>query len=649
MIMQIRSIILYNPDGRTRSINFHLGKVNIITGKSSAGKSTVIDIIDYCSGRSDFRIPEGPIRESVAWYAVLYQIGETQVFIAKPKPEDNASSLSQLYFEAGASIPMPSLEQLRINSTDAAVNEYLTRLLGVSPNINIPEEGQTRAPIEASLKHTKYYLFQKQSVIANQDVLFHRQSEPFVPQAIKDTLPYFLGAIQEDRLKIVQEYRTVKRDLKLFEKRLEESEGIVTNEAHTAQMLFSECQQVGLVDANLLPSNPAHLLEILRGCLNWTPSKNNIAENDLVPSLQTKRDNVKNALYEKSDQIKVAESFADESEGYSKEANVQKQRLESIKLFSNTNHSTGTCPLCNNKLENAVPAIEDINKSLQSLSQSLQNVNRERPKLNEYVQKLKDEHSDIRKELLSIENEISALQNENEESKRLRDENSRRAKIVGKVSLYLDSIKSSSEISPLRSQIKSLKDKIEEYERLLDPQEIEDRKASIESMLSKDMSEWAGTLNLEHKGCPYRFDIDKLTVIADKNGRPVIMGKTLGGGENWLGCHIITLLALHKFFIAENRPVPNFLILDQPTQVYFKPDKYKALEGLKGELKDEDTLAVDRLYAFLFSFCEKLNGAMQIIVLDHANLDNQKFQDSLVEEPWRQKNALVPFDWIENN
>jgi hypothetical protein len=36
----------------------------------------------------------------------------------------------------------------------------------------------------------------------------------------------------------------------------------------------------------------------------------------------------------------------------------------------------------------------------------------------------------------------------------------------------------------------------------------------------------------------------------------------MGGGSNALGCHLICLVALHRFFIKYKRPVPGFLVLD---------------------------------------------------------------------------------------
>ena len=43
--MQIRELVLYGYNGKVRHLPFALGKVNIITGRSKSGKSSIGDII----------------------------------------------------------------------------------------------------------------------------------------------------------------------------------------------------------------------------------------------------------------------------------------------------------------------------------------------------------------------------------------------------------------------------------------------------------------------------------------------------------------------------------------------------------------------------------------------------------------------------
>jgi hypothetical protein len=123
-----------------------------------------------------------------------------------------------------------------------------------------------------------------------------------------------------------------------------------------------------------------------------------------------------------------------------------------------------------------------------------------------------------------------------------------------------------------------------------------------------------------------------------------------GSAENWLGCHLILLLALHAYFVDRRRPVPGFLILDQPSQVYFPSlDAYRALDGELANLEEvgADVIAVQRMFDFFFDIVDKLYPGLQLIVTEHANLPDDRFQRSLVEEPWRGDRALIPQSWLE--
>ena len=163
------------------------------------------------------------------------------------------------------------------------------------------------------------------------------------------------------------------------------------------------------------------------------------------------------------------------------------------------------------------------------------------------------------------------------------------------------------------------------------------------------MNQGANLLNLEYKNSPHRIDPKKLTVVADRPSGSVSMER-MGSGENWLGCHLIALLALHKYFVEENRPVPHFLILDQLTQVYFPSDKFPQDQIFSEDslTKDDDRKSLENIFDLIFNICEKLNPNFQIIILEHADLEkNQKFQNSLIEEFWSDGKALIPQEWLK--
>lgn len=267
--MKIKSIHIYSFDGRRRDLLFHDG-LNVITGRSSTGKSALADIIEYCMGRSTFNVPEGIIRDRVAWFAVIYQFGGEQVLVAKPSPGSGRSSCSTTMVRRAAEIAPPAFQELIINDDDDGVERLLSRLLGIPENkTDVPLES-SRESYTANIKHTHYYLFQKERIVTNKDQLFYRQNEQFQPQAIKDTLPILLGVSSSDKFQLESRLRVAQRDLRLNAKLLEQAKDAIENSEDRAVGLLSEARAVGLV-----PSQGAEdqsVIELLRSTLSWKPT-----------------------------------------------------------------------------------------------------------------------------------------------------------------------------------------------------------------------------------------------------------------------------------------------------------------------------------------------------------------------------------------
>ena len=122
-----------------------------------------------------------------------------------------------------------------------------------------------------------------------------------------------------------------------------------------------------------------------------------------------------------------------------------------------------------------------------------------------------------------------------------------------------------------------------------------------------------------------------------------------GGGENHLAYHLGAMLALHKYASDGGHPIPRFLMIDQPTQVYFPSEEiYKSVAGsIEGTESDADMEAVRRLFQLLKDFVEEHVPGFQIIVTEHANLRDGWYQKALVEPPWDKPPALVPEDWYQ--
>jgi hypothetical protein len=119
--MKLRSIHIYSHDGRRRDLKFSVDGLNVITGRSSTGKSALSDIVEYCMGRSSFNVPEGVIRDKVSWFAVLYQFPKEQVLVAKPTPPGGGASCSTAMVRRGSVVAVPRFDELATNTDDAKV------------------------------------------------------------------------------------------------------------------------------------------------------------------------------------------------------------------------------------------------------------------------------------------------------------------------------------------------------------------------------------------------------------------------------------------------------------------------------------------------------------------------------------------------
>jgi hypothetical protein len=103
---------------------------------------------------------------------------------------------------------------------------------------------------------------------------------------------------------------------------------------------------------------------------------------------------------------------------------------------------------------------------------------------------------------------------------------------------------------------------------------------------------------------------------------------------------LVAYLALHKYFIENKRPVPSFVVFDQPTQAFYPPTAV----GPDRRIQDSDRASVGLMFALLRDLAKQLSPRLQIIVMDHENPDRPGLPTVVVEE-WREGRKLVPADW----
>ncbi len=291
-----------------------------------------------------------------------------------------------------------------------------------------------------------------------------------------------------------------------------------------------------------------------------------------------------------------------------------------------------------------VPKAEALLKSFDALERQMSASTRQRPRLEAFIEGREERLGDLRRRLFENKAAIEAVTAQEEAIRRERDRTVEQARVVGRVSLFLESVTLDEEDGGLQAQIDRLRAEVTDLEAGLADELVEDRLTTILQRMGKDMSGWAEYLQLEHSGSPIGFDLKNLTVIAHRESGPIRLPQ-MGGGKNWMGYHVITHLALHKLFVEKSRPVPGLLMLDQPTQAFYPPDPSTIhVDRSVEELGDEDQEAVQRLFRLIFEVAGSLSPNFQVIITDHADLNEEWFRSAVVER-WRGGTKLVPMSW----
>lgn len=645
--MKIKSIHIYSHDGQRRDLQFKVDGLNVITGRSSTGKSALSEIIEYCMGRSTFNVPEGVIRDKVAWFAVIYQFDGEQVLVAKPTPRGGGASCGTAMLRRGSELQAPAFDELVETSDDEAIVSLLSRLVGIPENRTDVAIEHSRDSFDANIKHTFYYLFQKQGLVANKDQLFYRQNEQFQPQAIRDTLPILLGVSSHDRYELEAKLRIAQRDLRLNTKQLEHARDAISTSHEKAISLYSEAKTVGVLDGSIDGASADGIIQILRTALTWKPEKVPQDDGSRISALEREIEILRKDRGDVQNRIDAARRFSKRASGYENEAAEQLDRLASIKALPK-NPSTGEWqwPFSERNLALESPVAKVLLNELASLDAELRIATGQRPKLDAYQKELDDEVRAVAGTIREKETELSAAIAANEVISQMGTRNAAAARVVGRISLFLETLAPDQELARLEADHRRLKSMVEALQNRIGTDDSNDRLNSILNIISTQVSRYIQKFEAEFGNFPTRFDLTNVTIVIDRPERPVPMSRT-GGGENHLAYHLSALLALHLFAVKNNRPIPRFLLIDQPTQVYFPSEQvYHEADGsIQKTEADADLVAVRRLFDLLYRFTQEDAPGFQLIVTEHANLREQWFQDALVEQPWTKPPALVPEEW----
>jgi hypothetical protein len=637
--VQIVGVSIYSHDGRRRTVDFVPGTLNIVTGDSKTGKSALLNIVDYCLGRKTSSIPHTPPFKKISWYGVLIQFADkSRAFVARMAPTPSKISTRAMLEFGGSTFVTPEHDQLRLNTdTDGLRSQVGARIHLADIRVEA-NEYSSRGPVTIGLGQAVPFNLQEQQEIDSKSMLFHRQTDSGVATGLRDSLPFFLGAVDGRQAAKRAQLREARTKLR----RLDAQIGVAEMERGTwAQQLndlVAEARSVRLVGSDMRDLDPLLILNRIRFQRDRTsaptPPDIDLQRQDERRQLEARRLILSQEL---QGLIAHRDLLLDEreSEGaYDDSLESQVGRLAALNLLPVHSADDRACPLCNQTMRVQDPTVAQMTERLTTLREELRDVAVHRPGTQKAVAVADARIADVRQELNEIDAALTASANADAAASL----ESAQEFVRGRVDAILSRLQAFDDegLSDMRSERETVAALVDKLGRELNGGSAREQLLSRLNALSVLLSKYAVALSLEQADDPIRLDVEKLTIVVDTSSGPLPL-ENIGSGENWVGYHVATHLALHEFFMRENRPVPRFLMIDQPSKAHFQSD-----HPLEGE--DPDRKTVRNMFRLFASYAQEHEGEFQLIVVDHANYDDPWFQ-SAVQHEWRGGRVLVPEDW----
>ena len=653
----VKYIGIVDKKNKNHFVEFDTG-VNVITGKSSTGKSAMIEIFDYCMGSSEFNIPSGVITEYADIYFIVLAVKDIflvlgrkgngkKIFLKEESTLPNIEDIKKEYFEdkyftSDFNVNLGHYFGLDINDIDedTEIKKYTGRKKG-----------------RPSIRNMIPFLLQHQNLIANKHSLFYRFDQKEKREQTIEQFKIFAGFVTQEYFILKQQLADSERALKNLEiqqKSIDEQKKL---NGTKFKKLLSEYEMIcgnKLFEENIdvILSNPANYIDKL--------IKKEIKVDDDSDKSATEIDKLQlelNQLYAEKRKLVLKYKNIDLSIKY---ASAYKSGLVNTSDKIEATIQRSECPFCHSHTEFILNEANKLEEAIRWLNNELQKT----PYL---LDSFESDKSEIEKQIKELEisirkakSKIQQLENITKELENNRSLNEQTLKTKLKIENLLESL-IDKEILDLEKDIKDKKNQINRYKNQLKTEfNITNKLKDAETYINNKMNEIGKNFDFEdsYKPINLKFSLDSFDLWHEKENGGKVFLRSMGSGANWVYSHLTLFLAINSFFChqKDDSLVPPILFFDQPTQVYFPtvikdtedkfdPNKIKEKIG-RGEV-DEDLKAVTNMFEQFVLFCQKTLSETgiepQIIITDHAdnlNLKNANFEDLVNGRRWRSKGFI---------
>ncbi len=582
------------------------------------------------------------------------------MIVARRNPGDQQTT-SDFYWEEGLQLTVPSI--VRKNARVEDLKNRFNQICHL-PALDFSTDDNVGFGGRPSCRDMAAFNFQPQHIVANPYTFFFKADTSEHREKLRVIFPFVLGAIDATTLAKQRALKDTEREHDRLRRELEAR--LTASRAWEAEVesYYLQAQALGLLQNSPVPQQgwplDKYMLELKKipeavRTLDLPDVQEGTGETSVaeLTRLINEEDQLGQQIGSIRRRLGKLDQLSSSVDDYGATLTSQEDRLLSVGWLEKKFRDPYECPICSAVHTNDNPRLTELQTLVAELKILTSTVH-------EAPAKLDQEVAELRQELRSLE---AAITKARQKRKYLETQSSAQAAqrqrvrqiylFVGRVEQALENVTISRNVDELRERVRILALQITELRRDLDPSTREARVNAATNAVSANITQYAHLLKLEHAGENIRFNIRELTLqFSPLSGRTDFLWE-VGSGQNWVGYHIAGLLALHEHFISLSRsPVPRFLMIDQPSQVYF-PEAWPAIDKASVAKVDSDSSAdiegVRRIFRALSHFLDAVSNRFQIIVTEHAgSITWQKIPNVNLVGNWRANHDefLIPAAWL---
>ena len=654
MKFSIDCVILWpkKSEFKYRVVSFEQDKINVITGASRTGKSAIIPIIDYCLGAAKCTIPVDTIRNACAWFGVLFVLEHEKILLCRREPGRQAST-SEMYIARGKDIVIP--DKIEANTNLNEVKNILNELFSMSfLDIDPSSRDFTSRP---SYRDFMAFLFQPQNVVANADVLFYKADTTEHRQKLINVFPYALGAVTPKVLAARQELEKLRKQKDRVLRDIATIKDVSESWKYEVTSWIAQAREMGLTsfvpDENTTFDEQVHQLSLISQKSeddSAVLSANIRDSSEELIALRKEEQEVSSQLFALQKRHTEMLQLKNSMGQYEDSLRIQVQRLEISTWLKSLSEPEGRCPFCQN-------VHTGVNEELDSLCQAIAEIEKTAGDMQSVPAAFERELQIVDSEITYYAERLNAVR------KRILEESGRKthvadkkytltgiARFLGRMEASIQTFERLGKDGALESQLAAIEERIYTLQRVVNESEIRRKQDAAIKYINQKTGEIVQHLDAEHPEDPVEFLIKDLTLkVKNANGRDDYLWE-IGSASNWLAYHVAVILAFQQFFQTRGAiAIPNFVVFDQPSQVYFPQISRRKDESEDTTvIDDEDKLAVKKIFLAMSQYIKETGFAVQLIVTEHADEDIWGDVDAVhLVERWRGTDQkLVPIEWL---